>query len=98
MIIERITEAIQDQYKINQTFPQQNTCRNNEPNFEQQSPSPQQQQQPQQGASFYAPNKSNYLQQKQSKPNDIEQQPDQISFVEGDDDYVNAITLLSLNY
>ena len=75
-----------------QTFPQQNTYRNNEPNLEQQSPSPQQQQQPQQSASFYTPSRNNNLQQRQSKPNNIQQQPNQISFVEGDDDYVNAIT------
>ena len=75
-----------------QTFPQQNTYRNNEPNLEQQSPSPQQPQQPQQGASFYTPCRNNNLQQRQSKPNNIQQQPNQISFVEGDDDYVNAIT------
>ena len=75
-----------------QRFPQQNTHRNNEPNLEQQSPSPQQQQQPQQGASFYTPSRNNILQQRQSKPNNIQQQPNQISFVEGDDDYVNAIT------
>ena len=75
-----------------QTFPQQNTYRNNEPNLEQQSPSPQQQQQPQQSASFYTPSRNNNLQQRQSKPNNIQQQPNQIIFVEGDDDYVNAIT------
>ena len=72
-----------------QTFPQQNTYRNNEPNLEQQSPSPQQQPQ---GASFYTPSRNNNLQQRQSKPNNIKQQPNHISFVEGDDDYVNAIT------
>ena len=71
---------------------QQNTYRNNEPNLEQQSPSPRQQQQPQQGASFHTPSRNNNLQQRQSKPNNIQQQPNQISFVEGDDDYVNAIT------
>ena len=82
-----------------QTFPQQNTYRNNEPNLEQQSPSPQKQQQPQQGASFYTPSGNNNLQQRQSKPNNTQQQPNQISFVEGDDDYVNAITdFFPLNY
>ena len=45
-----------------QTFPQQNTYRNNGPNLEQQLPSPQQQQQPQ-GASFYTPSRINNLQQ-----------------------------------
>ena len=75
-----------------QTFPQQNTYRNNEPNLEQQSPPPQQQQQPQQTASFYTPIRNNNLQQRQSKPNNIQQQPNQITFVESDDDYVNAIT------
>ena len=75
-----------------QTFPQQNIYRNNEPNLEQQSPSPQQQQQPQQSASFYSPSRNNNLQQRQSKPNKTHQQPNQISFVEGDNDYVNAIT------
>ena len=64
-----------------------------------QSPSPQQQQQPQQGASFYAPNRNIYLHQRQSKSNNIQQQPNQISFVEGDNDYVNAITdFFPLNY
>ena len=75
-----------------QTFPQQNTYRNNEPNLEQQSPSPQQQPQPQQGASLYTPSRNNNLQLRQSKPNNVQQQPNKISFVEGDDDYVNAIT------
>ena len=74
-----------------QSFPQQNTYRNDEPNLEQQSPSQQQQQQPQ-GASFYKPSRINNLKQRQSKPNNIQQQANQISFVEGDDDYVNAIT------
>ena len=75
-----------------QAFPQQNTYRNNKPDPEQQLPSPQQQQQPQQGVSFYAPNRNNSLQQRQSKPTKTQQQPNQISFVEGGDDYVNAIT------
>ena len=66
-----------------QTFPQQNTYRNNEPNLKQQSPSPQQQQPPQHVASFYAPNRNNSLQPRQSKPNNTQQQPNQISFVEG---------------
>ena len=132
MIIERITEAIQDSMvletkNINQEVATQTiilgstsqifknkthllatmvkglhnptnrhslskTYRNNEPNLEQQSSSPQQPQQPQQGASFYTPSRNNNLQQRQSKPNNIQQQPNQISFVEGDDDYVNAIT------
>ena len=35
---------------------------------------------------------NNSLQQRQSKPNNVQQQPNQISFIEGDDDYVNAIT------
>ena len=35
---------------------------------------------------------NNSLQQRQSKLNNIQQQPNQISFIEGDDDYVNAIT------
>ena len=52
-----------------QTFHQQKTYRNNEPNLEQQSPSPQQQQQPQRGASFFTPSRNINLQQKQSKPN-----------------------------
>ena len=82
-----------------QIFPQQNTYRNIEPNIEQQSPSPKQQQQPQQGASFYALNRNNYLKQRQSKPNNTQQQPNQIGFVVGDDDYVNAIRdLFPLNY
>ena len=54
-----------------ETFPQQNTYRNNEPNPEQQ------QDQPQQGASFYAPNRNNSPQQRQSKPNNIQKQPNQ---------------------
>ena len=82
-----------------QTLPQQNTYRKNEPNLEQQSPSPQQQQQPQQGASFYTPSTNNNLQHRQSKPNNTQQQPNQISLVEGDDDYVKAITdFFPLNY
>ena len=82
-----------------QTLPQQNTYRKNEPNLEQQSPSAQQQQQSQQGASFCTPSRNNNLQQRQSKPNNTHQQPNQISFVEGDDDYVNAIKdLFHLNY
>ena len=75
-----------------QIFLKQNTYRNNEPNLEQPSTSPQQQQQPQQGASFYTPSRNKNLQQTQSKPNNIQQQPNQIRFAEGDDNYVNAIT------
>ena len=61
-----------------QTFPQQNTYRYNELNLKQQSPSPQQQQQPQQSVSLYTPSRNNNLQQRQSKPNNIHQQPNQI--------------------
>ena len=67
-----------------QTFPQKNTYRNNETNLEQTSP--QQQQQTKQGASFYTPKRYNNLQQRQSTPNNIHQQPNQICFVEGDKD------------
>ena len=39
------------------------------------------------------------LQPRQSKPNNIQQQQNRIIFVEGDNDYVNAITdFFSLNY
>ena len=46
------------------TFPQKNTYRNTEPSLEQLSPQ-RQQQQPQQGASFYATNRNNSLQPRQ---------------------------------
>ena len=74
-----------------QTFLQQKKYRNNEPNLEQQWPQ-KQQQQPQKWASFYTPKSNSSLKPGQSKPNKFQQQTNQISFVEGDNDYVNAIT------